>query len=404
MRSLLALLLVATCLSFAFVVSVRAAVCGESPPTDEGSLKTYIADCQARIAASRGAQATLSQAITSLNNQISLTQAKINSITLELDKLEAEITDLSGKISTLDLSLDDLTLAFASRVRSTYIHHDASLLYLAEATGVDDYVRQAKYLLRVRDRDRNLLLALERSRLDYNAKREVKETKQQEVKAVKHQLDVERQNLSSQKSAKDKLLADTKNDEKRYQSLLSLANAQMAAFRSFVTGQGGSSLLSGQTVCGDWGCYYNQRDSLWGEATIGASSETMKEVGCLVTSMAMIASHYGKSIKPGDIAGSTAPFFSNTAYMNQGTWSVAGVTMTRTRLGSSTSLIDSELASGRPVIVGIYSGPDHFVVIKAKEGSDYIMYDPFVASGHDLAFTSKYPLSAITAVDRVSVN
>jgi hypothetical protein len=198
-------------------------------------------------------------------------------------------------------------------------------------------------------------------------------------------------------------LADTKNDETRYQKLLSDAQRQLASFRRFVSNQGGASILSNQTKCDGWGCYYNQRDSDWGNKSIGYSGEVMREVGCLVTSMAMVASHYGKSLKPGDIAGSGNPFWSNTAYMNQGSWTVNGVTMTRTRIGSSTAKIDEELAAGRPVVVGIYGGPDHFLVIKAKEGSDYIMNDPFPENGSNLKFTSKYPLSAISAVDRVTV-
>ena len=138
--------------------------------------------------------------------------------------------------------------------------------------------------------------------------------------------------------------------------------------------------------------------------TMGLSSETMAEVGCLVTSTAMIASHYGKSLNPGDIAKSTTPFWGNTAYLNQGTWTVNGVTVSRTRIGSSLAKIDEELASGRPVIVGIYSGPDHFVVIKEKIGDDYLMHDPFPENGGNLKFTSKYALSSITAVDRVTIN
>jgi hypothetical protein len=120
--------------------------------------------------------------------------------------------------------------------------------------------------------------------------------------------------------------------------------------------------------------------------------------------MAMMATHYGKNITPGDIAASNNPFFGNTAYMVFGTWSVNGVTATRTRLGGSTSLIDSELSAGRPVVVGIYGGPDHFLVIKAKEGNDYIMNDPFVENGGSVKFTDHYPLSAISTVDRVSIN
>ncbi len=89
--------------------------------------------------------------------------------------------------------------------------------------------------------------------------------------------------------------------------------------------------------------------------------------------------------------------------MLQGSWTVNGTTMNRTRMSASTANIDNELASGRPVIVGIYGGPDHFLVIKGKENGEYIMHDPFPEGAANVKFTSRYPLSAISSVDRVTV-
>lgn len=384
---------------------VSAAVCGETVPTDEGSLKTYVEDCSAKLRELSGQKQTLSQAVSVLTTQINLTQAKIAKHTAEIAKLETEITDLGSKIQSLDYSLTDLTKLFIARVRASYKHNTSVPFELIiPLPALTHYPRSLEYLKSIRDHDQSLLLALEKSRLDFDQQKTLKETKQEEIEAVKLTLDREKSALATQVAAKNKLLADTKNDEARFQSLMSQANAQLAAFRRFASNQGGATLLSSQTRCDDWGCYYNQRDSSWGNQTIGLSSETMKEVGCLVTSMAMVASHYGKSLKPGDIAGSSAPFWGSTAFMNQGSWSVGGVTMTRTRLGSSTAKIDEELAAGRPVIVGIYGGPDHFLVITKKEGDDYIMHDPFPENGGGIKFTSKYPLSAISAVDRVTLN
>lgn len=398
--------LLCSLLPFSFYLKpVSAAVCGDTVPSDEGELKSYVEDCSTKLRSLSGQKATLAQALGVLTTQINLTQAKIAEQTSQLAKLEIEITDLSGKIQSLDYSLTDLTKLFVARVKSSYINstnHPISLLI--HVSGLTGFTKGIQYIEAVRDHDQKLLLSLEKSRLDFDQQRTMKEQKQAEIEAVKKNLDREKAALATQVAAKNKLLSDTKNDEARFQSLLSQAQAQLAAFRRFTTSQGGTSLLSNQTKCDSWGCYYNQRDSSWGNQTIGLSGETMKEVGCLVTSMAMVASHYGKSIKPGDIAGSSNPFWGNTAYMNQGTWSVAGVTMTRTRIGSSTSKVDEELSAGRPVVVGIYGGPDHFLVITKKEGDDYIMYDPFPENGGGIKFTSKYPLSAISAVDRVSVN
>ena len=393
-------------LPFTFYLKpASAAVCGDNVPSDENELKNYVDDCNAKLKSLSGQKATLAQALGVLTTQINLTQAKIAEQTTQLGKLEIEINDLSGKIQSIDYSLTDLTKLFVARVKSSYMSASNNpLAMLLHVSGITEFTKGFQYLEKVRDNDQKILLSLEKSRLDLDQQRTMKEKKQAEVEAVKKNLDREKAALATQVAAKNKLLADTKNDEARFQSLLSQAQAQLAAFRRFTTSQGGTSLLSNQTKCDSWGCYYNQRDSAWGNQTIGLSGETMKEVGCLVTSMAMVASHYGKSIKPGDIAASSSPFWSNTAYMNQGSWSVSGVTMTRTRIGSSTAKIDEELAAGRPVIVGIYGGPDHFLVITKKEGDDYIMNDPFPENGGGIKFTSKYPLSAISAVDRVTVN
>jgi len=388
------------------VHQVYGAVCGEEVPTDEGSLRDYISSCKQQLEENRGAQATLSSAISYLNNQINLTQAQVYETQQELDSLNLEITELSGKIDSLDYSLDDLTKLFVERVQAAYKEKRSGLDILAyfNASGFSDFFRQYQYVNRVRDHDREVMIALESARLDFDKQKSLKEEKQLEVEALRSQLGSQQASLNSQKLAKDKLLADTKNDEKKYAQLLSSAQSQLAAFSRFISNQGGAGILSGQTKCNDWGCYYDQREADWGNLGIGLSSSSMREYGCLVTSMAMVATHYGKSLNPGNIASSGDPFWSTSAFMLQGSWSVNGVTMTRTRLGSATSHIDEELAAGRPVVVGIYGGPDHFLVIKGKEGDDYIMHDPYPAGGADIKFSSKYPLSAISTVDRVTVN
>lgn len=222
------------CLLFLTPSISRALECGEVIPdsTPEGVLRDYVESCNKKIADSRGAQATLAAAINYLNGQVGLAQAKIASSQKELDILESEIYELSGKIATIDYSLDDLTLLFVSRVRSSYIHRDTlPSAVLSQAAGINDLVRGAEYVKKVRDRDRTILLSLEKSRIDYNHQKEQKELKQKEVETVKKRLDVERAELGRQKSAKDKLLADTRNDEKKYQQLRAIALADLDSIR-----------------------------------------------------------------------------------------------------------------------------------------------------------------------------
>jgi hypothetical protein len=128
----------------------------------------------------------------------------------------------------------------------------------------------------------------------------------------------------------------------------------------------------------------------------------MKEYGCLVTSAAMLMSHYHKNVTPGDVARSSDPFYLSTAYMRFGDWSINGGTFHRESI--SRGDMDSELSAGNPVIVGIGAGPDHFIVIKSKSGDDYIMNDPFVPNGHDISFKGKYSTGMINAIYRVRVS
>jgi hypothetical protein len=57
--------------------------------------------------------------------------------------------------------------------------------------------------------------------------------------------------------------------------------------------------------------------------------------------------------------------------------------------------IDSQLSSGKPVIVGLKSGPfgTHFVVLKSGSNGDYIMHDPW--NGPDLKFSDYYSTGQI---------
>ncbi len=361
-------------------------------------------DLQNLISQSQGQQKTLSETINYLNNKMALTQAQIAQKEQELKGLEEDINVLSVKIDQKDQDLSRTALLFHSRLTEAYKRFYFKPIYLLfGSNGFTNFFESNKYLQVVQNSDSALLEQLQIAKTDFETQKSIKEEKQKEVERVKAELAKQTATLKAQNLEKQRLLEATRNDERRYQELLKQAQAQKAAFSRFVDSQGGASILNNQTKCDGWGCYYNQRDSQWGNQTIGSSSEIMREVGCLITSMAMIATHYGKSLTPGQIAASSNPFFGSTAYMLQGSWSANGITMNRVRIGSSASAIDDELNAGRPVIVGIYGGPDHFLVIKGKENGEYIMHDPFPENGASIKFTSKYPLSAITSVDRVTV-
>ena len=382
--------------------------CNEADAEYEKCLQDKISCLETNLNETKTKKTTLENAISIINGNVNIQQVKISQTKNEIAVLEREITDLDNRISGLSISLDRLSTLLVERIRSQYKREQVNLLSVFASTkSLAEFMSQYRYLRLAGKQTAQAMQKAENQRNVYDEQKDLKEIKQKEVEIKRAQLQKEQNTLVGQRQEQQNLLSVTKNDEQKFQQLLKEAQEQINSIRRYAVSKGGSSILSGTTQCDAWGCYYNQRDSAWGSQLIGRSNENMAEVGCLITSVAMITSHYGKTLTPAQIAGSSNPFFYNTADMLW-TWSgsVNGVTATRTRVGYNVTALDAELATGRPAIVRITAGNSvgtHFLVITKKEDGKYIMKDPYEANGNNIPFTDKHSLSQITAVDRVTV-
>jgi hypothetical protein len=149
----------------------------------------------------------------------------------------------------------------------------------------------------------------------------------------------------------------------------------------------------------------SQQDPQWKEKFLGSSSEiTIGKFGCLLTSITMVANGFGYSETPAS--------FNDKMNANGG---FVGGLIRPTHVGNvfpgmrfqrriqcnnppaPLAEIDAVLASGLPVIVKVDSLPaagmqDHWIVIYAKEGDDYLIQDTwrFPAETTRLTLTSRY--------------
>lgn len=331
-----------------------------------------------------------------LKNQISQFDAQIKLTTVKINQTESQIALLGGRIDQLGISLDNVNQAFSKRAVETYklSRFENEFSFVLSAKDIGESFSKLHYLEKIQNEDKKILDKLKGAKANYESEKVDQEELQKTLEGQKVK-------LNSQKLAKNALLTLTKNDEQKYQSLLAQAKAQLNAFRTFVTAQGGASILSNQTKCDSWGCYYNQRDSQWGNMAMGGSSYSMAGYGCLATSVSMVASHYGKNIKPNELAANASAFVPATGYLYWA-FSQNGINVSIT--GASKSIMDSELSAGRPVIAGLYSGPQHFIVILKKEGDKYIMHDPFLENGANKSLTDKYSVSDISTLRLVRFN
>jgi len=137
--------------------------------------------------------------------------------------------------------------------------------------------------------------------------------------------------------------------------------------------------------------HFLQNDERWANDKIGATDETLAEVGCAVTSAAMVLANYGIETDPAILN----RFLTKhpQGYTAQGWlyWETAAEFDASRTAGllphyedaPSFRLIDTNLMRGNPVIVRVRmpSGTTHFVVVVGKRAFDYLALDPLVSEG-----------------------
>src|SRR3972149_6120271 len=331
-----------------------------------------------KLSSLRNQKNTLANQIIYLDDQIYLTQLEIRAKEEEIFANRARLAYASGQLSSFDIVLG--------------------------AENLVDALRRIKYLHVLEDQDVQALGEMRDTRTSFNDQKKTLVNKKSDEEKLRKELNQKEDSLAQQKISKRNLLVVTRNDEQTYQRLLKEAQSQLEAIRRAVNLRGGSTPLYNQTRCNSWGCYYNQRDARWFYTAMGYSRLATGEYGCLVTSMAMVASHYGKNINPGDISSTPSAFFSNTAWLNY-SFTVRGVYMSRTERysGLNRTGIDREVSAGRPGVVAVMN-LGHYVVIKGKSGSQYIMNDPWYAGAHDIPLNRYYSNSSVSGTYVVRVN
>ncbi len=358
----------------------------------EKELQELINKCTPIINNLRSQISNLSSQIQYMDSQIFLTTAKIKETEDKIIKTKKEIEVLEQRIVGLDESLDYLSKLLLAKIVQGYKIRSISMFTLIiDSNNMSDLISRIKYLKDTQEYNQRLLIQVQQTKLNFEEQKKLREQKNIELAQLNQLLNEQKQSLNLQKIQKQKLLADTQNDENTYQTLLSKARAQLASFKSFVQTSGASSIITANAFGnGSDGAYYSQRDERWANKFIGYSSETILNVGCLITSVSMVLKKNGVNIDPSIIASNPDYFYLNTAYMkyrNQFNPWPGGLNNYQIPI----SQIDEELSNGRYVIVGVGGcsyGGSHFVVLTKKEGNDYIMHDPIY--GPDIKFSAHY--------------
>lgn len=349
---------------------------------------------QSKLNEARSQKNTLSSQIQYMDAKIYLTGLQITETEKKIVTTQQEIEKLSTKIEGLDTSLDYLSKLLLQRVVASYKERQTSIFdVVLNSQKATTALSGLQYMRTAQDNNQKLLMHVQEAKLNFEEQKSLREKKKQELANLSEQLAQQKADLDVQKVNKQRLLEITKNDEATYSKLLADAQKQLAGFKSFVQTAGGGVIPANGFGTGNGGWYYSQRDSRWAGVRMGDSNDSVLEVGCLITDIAMLMKKDGIDMTPADIASNSNYFFSNTAFMlhpSRFSWPNG-----KSYVNVSVGAIDDELKNGRPVIVGVYHGQygTHYLILKEQSGSDYIINDPYY--GPDKKFSDLYSKSSI---------
>ncbi len=365
-------------------------------------LNQEIATYQAELQQIGSDKRTLQQAINALDlqkreleAQVYLTQRQINTTQLQIQQLGGAITNTQQTIA-----MDKAVLA--EELRNMQVNDSQPLIeQLLSAGGLQQAVSDLNTTMEIQQGMQGNIQSLGTQENVLTTSQNLSKQKQASLSVQKTSLVTQQQSLVATEHAKTQLLAETNAKQSTYEKLLAEAQAELASFSAFTQNAGGSKLLGNQTVCDAWGCYYNQRDTAWGSDSLNGTKYNLASDGCLITAMAMMMTHYGyRNVTPVTINSNPSNFAAYYPAYLLFTIHADGVAATRI-----SSYINSTLATGNPVVVGLHAyGGTHYVVLVARQGSDYIMKDPYVANGNDIPFSSHYSMREIFGVTKVVIS
>lgn len=211
------------------------------------------ADLEKKLAETRQQKQTLSSQITYMNRQIELTSLKIEETEQRIIQSGQEIASLSAKIGRLEESLTGLSGVLLNRIVETYKRGGIeSWQMVLSSNGFSDLLTRLKYIRIIQTHDKRLMYQMEETKANYQDQKALLEEKKKEDERLKLQLDGYKVTLARQKAEKEQFLEITKNDEKRYQEMLTAARAEHQALLKILAGQGETAEIgpvkTGETI------------------------------------------------------------------------------------------------------------------------------------------------------------
>jgi peptidoglycan hydrolase CwlO-like protein len=345
-----------------------------------------------------------------LGNQIKLMESQISSlegdITTIQQKIDATAQDIDGLSTQIDTKQKDIQAQkiVLGQLLQAYYENDQDTLteMMLKNSSFSEFMNQSEYISQTGDRVNNVLATINDVENQLESAKKSLEAKNEQQKEQRGNISQKKLALDGEQASKEQLLLDTNGQEQKYQQLLQRVEQQKQELLGDIdelSGQKSSELAAVEATLkkpksglASMSWYFNQRDSRWGDQSIGYSNTLMKSYGCAVTAVAMVFNYHGVDVNPGTLA--KQPIFSHDLIVWPKSWKGVNLVSSTGHGNIDWNVIDEELKNKNPVIVFVKStkrGGGHYVVIhnEDKDGN-YVVHDPYWGANIFLSSTRAY--------------
>lgn len=184
-------------------------------------IQRQINEYQGQLQGAKSKSATLQQEINKLNNQINQINLEIRSLELSISRTGLEIQDTQGKIVTAEAKLNKHKSALAEFVKGTYEANRRSMAEVILASGsISEMFRDLNNIQSSQENLKQVIQEIKSEKVELEGYRTTLEDKKSELEQLRSLEEMEKRNLSSNKSQVDRILKVTKGEEAKYQELV----------------------------------------------------------------------------------------------------------------------------------------------------------------------------------------
>ncbi len=369
---------------FSQIINVSALTSSSSLNQQKDTLNQQLQASKAKAAAAEQQKVYIQTQTQKINAQISDTQKAINQTQSTINSTQAKIDDLKTQITTQESKITKEKANLSGLISEWYMKGgDQGLaMQIISATSLSGVITMNQYYSSVKDQIATSIASIKALKAQLESDKAAQDKQLADLYSLQSDQSNQKKSLQNSQWVQYRLLNDTTNMISELQTEQSSLQKKIASVQAQIDALSATAAWGTQIVSSNDGSWYYTQSGNY--TNLGGSPYTVAQYGCLITSIAMVATYYGQHVTPSDIANNDGNF-DNEGYLQVSTpYPVSNIVVGGSQ-SVNWSVVNSEIDQGRPVIVSIYlpsvgainsDGSSHFIVIKGHDGEKYFMHDP----------------------------